>query len=175
MATNRILEFTPSQEEAIVARILVLLHQAVDENFPAAEKANRQFTKTVFSDDDVETTAIGSPQDPGARGFGSEEKTDPGNRPPDAGATPTRAPKAGAEASPASPAPGVPLRSSASQPSALQPAPTAPHSNAGGDVQASSGVDKKAKGPSEGRDWISLVTLALLIAGLILLAYSFLV
>ena len=48
---NRFLDFTPSQEEAVVSRILVLVHQAIDENFPVVEKADRQFTKTIFTNE----------------------------------------------------------------------------------------------------------------------------
>jgi hypothetical protein len=61
---NRILEFTPSTEESSIPRILLLVHQAVDENFPAAEDAGRQFSKTIFSDETVEKTAgDNSPED----------------------------------------------------------------------------------------------------------------
>jgi hypothetical protein len=55
---NRILDFSISDEEAIVSRILVQLHKAVDEHFPSASAATRQFTKTVFSPDDEESTAM---------------------------------------------------------------------------------------------------------------------
>lgn len=134
MATNRILEFTPSQEEAIVARVLVLVHQAVDEHFPSAEKATRQFTKTVFSEDG-ESTKTG-PIDPNAdtdpRGkpvavlagaFGNEEKTGPGREPAEATASaaglppPPQAPvakgataAASAPRTPAAPLPPVPAQ-----------------------------------------------------------------
>ena len=54
---NRFLDFTPSQEEAVVSRVLVLVHQAIDENFPGVEKAGRQFTKTIFSNEG-ESTAL---------------------------------------------------------------------------------------------------------------------
>lgn len=54
---NRIYELIPSPEESVIPRILLLVHQAVDENFPAAEQAGRQFSKTVFSDELVEQTA----------------------------------------------------------------------------------------------------------------------
>lgn len=54
---NRIFEFTPATEESVVPRILLLVHQAVDENFPTAEHGGRQFSKTVFSDEAVEKTA----------------------------------------------------------------------------------------------------------------------
>lgn len=78
MAMNRTFEFTPSPEEALVSRILVLVHKAVDENFPAIAQANRQFTKTLFSDD-TERTAIGSTPDL-APAFAGEEDTASDNR-----------------------------------------------------------------------------------------------
>lgn len=53
---SRILDLTPSSEEVVVSRVLLLVHGAVDENFPKAEKPNRQFSKTVFSDDAIERT-----------------------------------------------------------------------------------------------------------------------
>lgn len=53
---TRILDLSPTNEDIIVSRILVLVHKAVDDNFPRAEKPNRQFSKTVFSDDGFEKT-----------------------------------------------------------------------------------------------------------------------
>lgn len=61
---NRIYELTPSPEESVIPRILLLVHQAVDEHFPAAEKAGRQFSKTVFSDELTEKTAGDRPAPP---------------------------------------------------------------------------------------------------------------
>ena len=40
-----------------MGRVLVLVHKTIDRHFPEAAGANRQFSKTVFSDD--EPTAIG--------------------------------------------------------------------------------------------------------------------
>jgi len=196
MATNRILEFTPSQEEAIVARILVLLHQAVDEHFPSAEKATRQFTKTVFSEEG-ERTALGAPTE--GQGFGNEEKTGPGERPPDPNVAhcpvipppprDTPVSQAAHAAAAQSSARTPPLPGHAPQP---QPANSgAPHSRvppSGGMPSASgasaasafsgmsgiSGIEKKRPRGDAGPDWITRATLALLVAGLILLAYSFL-
>ena len=53
---TRILDLLPSNEDLVVSRVLMLVHKAVDENFPRAEKPNRQFSKTVFSDDGFEKT-----------------------------------------------------------------------------------------------------------------------
>lgn len=53
---TRILDLIPTSEETLVSRVLLLVHRAVDENFPRAEKPNRQFSKTVFSEDGIERT-----------------------------------------------------------------------------------------------------------------------
>lgn len=53
---SRILDLTPSSEEVVVSRVLLLVHGAVDVHFPKAEKPNRQFSKTVFSEDGIERT-----------------------------------------------------------------------------------------------------------------------
>ncbi len=52
---SRILDFTFSPEEAVVSRVLILVHRAVDDHLPYAQEAGRQFTKTVFSSDDDPT------------------------------------------------------------------------------------------------------------------------
>lgn len=192
MATNRILEFTPSQEEAIVARILVLLHQAVDEHFPSAEKATRQFTKTVFSEDGSERTAIGSL--PSEGGFGNEEKTGPGERPPDVlpGVhVPPPPPRdlVGASAvistQPVGRVPSPPSNQPSAKPSQTpvsrvppETAATAsmgPASSSASAITGMSGMsDFKKRDRADGPDWVTRAMLALLIAGLIVLAYSFL-
>ncbi len=234
MATNRILEFTPSQEEAIVARVLVLVHQAVDEHFPSAEKATRQFTKTVFSDDG-ENTKVG-PIDPNAdtdpRGkpvaalagaFGNEEKTGPGREPAEAAASAAGLPpppqtvgsKGASHASSAPRAPAPPPPLPAQDPGIIgrkstAPTPQRPNPNIsrhdsrhesrqneaggrGGDGHSGLGAvsGMSASGVSgisgmsgmtglkggaldAGPDWVTRITLVLLVAGLVLLAYSLL-
>lgn len=67
---SRILDLTPSSEDSVVSRVLLLVHKAVDENFPKAEKPDRQFSKTVFSEDVVERT--GQIFVPGERREGSQ-------------------------------------------------------------------------------------------------------
>lgn len=74
---NGFLDFTPSQEEAVVSRILVLVHQAVDENFPNVEQAGRQFTKTIFSHEGESTASSSVP----GQGFSDLESTGPGGHP----------------------------------------------------------------------------------------------
>jgi hypothetical protein len=54
---NRIFEYNPAPEGAIVSRVLIAVHKAIDEQFPGAIKASRQFTKTVFSDTSESTAA----------------------------------------------------------------------------------------------------------------------
>lgn len=54
---SRILEFQPTDEQTVVARVLLELHQAIDIHFPEARGSSRQFTKTVLSSQ-AENTAI---------------------------------------------------------------------------------------------------------------------
>ncbi|MCX6124837.1 MAG: hypothetical protein NTV34_08830 [Proteobacteria bacterium] len=54
---SRILEFHPSDEQTIVARVLLELHQEIDLHFPDTKGSSRQFTKTVLSSNS-ESTAI---------------------------------------------------------------------------------------------------------------------
>ncbi len=55
---TRILEFQPTDEQTVVARVLVELHQAIDINFPGANPSARQFTKTVLTNHAGESTRI---------------------------------------------------------------------------------------------------------------------
>lgn len=48
---KHILDFTKSDEETAVSRILALVHQAVDREFPGAEPAPSRFAKTIFGDE----------------------------------------------------------------------------------------------------------------------------
>ncbi|MEN9834885.1 MAG: hypothetical protein RL011_1078 [Pseudomonadota bacterium] len=63
---SRILDFTFSPEEAVVSRVLILVHRAVDEHLPYAQEASRQFTKTVYSSDNDSNgvAALGSDEVP---------------------------------------------------------------------------------------------------------------
>jgi|APSaa5957512535_1039671.scaffolds.fasta_scaffold167985_1 hypothetical protein len=72
---NRLIDFTLSDEESVVSRILVQVHKSVDRHFPSAEAATRQFTKTVFSEDDSESTAMLKVPN-GDSQFGAEESTE---------------------------------------------------------------------------------------------------
>lgn len=182
--TNRILEFTPSQEEAVVSRVLVLVHQAVDESFPGVEKAGRQFTKTVFSAEG-ESTAL-SPTPSGT--FGSDEATSPGSRPGiDANAShavpppPGPAPAWQPDAPPAKPSEREPP-----PPQSARPAPigvsaggaaVAARSGHGAFAPAEAAEDEDAAfgGRSLRADWPMRIMLALFIAGGIVLAYALLV
>lgn len=52
---HRSLDFTPVEDEVIVARILVQLHHAIDETFPNAQPASSRFAKTAFTGYDEPT------------------------------------------------------------------------------------------------------------------------
>lgn len=169
---NRILDFTPSQEEALVARVLVLVHQTVDDAFPSAEKATRQFTKTVFSDDN-ERTAIGRPGD--AEQFAEGEATGPARH-----AASPPAPTAGHQLPPPPPAKGAATAPLPPQPIADKTAPhQAPHTVTPQTPAERSNLSSVTNQSSmqrydslAGPDWVTRFTLALLIAGLVLLAYA---
>lgn len=57
---SKLMEITPSPESAVVPRVLVHLHRALDECFPESPDGNRQFTKTLVTGPS-EDTAIGIP------------------------------------------------------------------------------------------------------------------
>lgn len=183
MSMSRILEFSPSSEEAVVSRVLVLVHQTVDDYFPSALQTNRQFTKTVFSDEG-ENTAISHVPTPGQ--FSHIEDTSPGDG---AGAALEASPKENAP--PPSPT-SVPTPPRGKEPkSDTRPMvfkapeakqvtrPTASAKNAAqGDLafteinslhasQMTGMAEKVASGP----DWTTRITIAMLIAGLAMLAY----
>lgn len=183
--TNRILEFTPSQEEAVVSRVLVLVHQAVDESFPGVEKAGRQFTKTVFSAEG-ESTAL-SPTPGGT--FGSDEATSPGSRPGiDANAAHAvpLPPSPMAARQPDPPPQSKPPEREPPPPSSARPSPIGV-SASGAAVAARSGQgtyipadavedeDPTFGGGGLRADWPMRIMLALFIAGGIVLAYALLV
>jgi len=189
MAMNRILEFTPSQEEAVVSRILVLIHQAVDEAFPSVAQNNRQFTKTVFSDG--ESTAIGRPggEDTslvGRPAFAGDEDTANDLRPdaadgsaagsPEIPPPPSHreAPRSASPTQPQARRPDPPPRPTAAtgfsnhpQP-VRQPRSTVENRSAATNLDATmEGLDKDSR-----PDWVSRILIAVFIAGAILLAYS---
>jgi hypothetical protein len=176
---NRILEFSPSQEEAVVARILVLVHQAVDMYFPSAEQANRQFTKTVFSGEGERTAGVrAAPDDDTGKpaAFGNEERTSPDGRPAASEDSKPYIPP---------PPPGRPAGSFAREP--LKPEPPSDGRQAFASNQSPLGIGKsdhqalskasrlestiEQMNTEVGLDWIMRLTIAALIAGLILLAY----
>jgi hypothetical protein len=87
---SRIIEHSASQEEAVVSRILVMVHKAVDEYFPSAMQANRRFTKTAFSmlEHDEDTAIVKVPEaefpheippPPETRGVKDSSPTTPGS------------------------------------------------------------------------------------------------
>ena len=166
---NRLLEFTPSPEEAVASRVLVLIHQAIDENFPDASRASRQFTKTIFSEDRRTTTlALDAISDASLQrgAFAHDEVTSPDGRPVEVG-VPATAPSPHSGATPNStPAdPGLAVHGPPVAPVATsKPAP------------AISGTSNQAASPAPttdetGPDWISRVLIALLLAGVLMLTY----
>lgn len=58
---SRIIEFQPADEQTVVARVLLELHQAIDANFPDANQTNRQFAKTVLTSQNESTRVDGVP------------------------------------------------------------------------------------------------------------------
>ncbi len=166
---NRILDFSPSQEEAVVSRILVLVHQAIDDAFPSTENANRKFTKTVFSEEGGEQTAAMRPGDQ----FAHVEDTSPDGRSPEGvpPPPPNRVPP---------PPPAKPRAAELVVPEKGNTAESAKslgfnsHLNPmNKDLSRSTRLDSHMDRmrANEGPDWVTRITLALLIAGLILLAY----
>jgi hypothetical protein len=53
---TRIFDFRPSDENALVEKILVLVHKSVDQHLPAADTAPKRYSKTLFSEE--ESTAL---------------------------------------------------------------------------------------------------------------------
>ncbi len=45
---QRVFDFSPADHEIVVSRILVQVHQAVDDSFPHAKPASARFAKTAF-------------------------------------------------------------------------------------------------------------------------------
>jgi hypothetical protein len=209
---NRIYELTPSPEESVIPRILLLVHQAVDENFPTAEKAGRQFSKTVFSDELTEQTAgdRSAPPDDGFNlppppvlGVGKASPSSAGGDrlaktktvspvippPPPAkvGEVRDTIPPSPAQAKPSSPL------ESWDEVKALEGSAPIPHQREAQDPQdpasgeatlrdRKEGKDRlgieqhhKKKPPQDdaslGPDWTTRITLALLLAGMLLLGY----
>ncbi len=46
--SQRVFDFVPAEPEVVVSRILVNLHQAIDDAFPHARPASQRFAKTAF-------------------------------------------------------------------------------------------------------------------------------
>lgn len=58
---HRSLDFTPVDDEVIVSRILMQLHQSIDESFPNAQPASSRFARTAFTGYDEPTLTQGAP------------------------------------------------------------------------------------------------------------------
>lgn len=157
-----------------MARILVLVHQAVDTHFPAAEQATRQFTKTVFSESEPTAGVKASPADgddePAA--FGSDERTSPDGRPQDQGRSPYIPPPpgrpAGAFAQQAERADASGRAAALS--SKPHPLPIGPEAS---QLSKSTRLDTTIEEmrTQVGLDWTMRITLAALFAGIALLIF----
>lgn len=55
---SRILEFQHADEQTVVARVLLELHQAIDLHFPEAKGSSRQFSKTLLATQADGSTAV---------------------------------------------------------------------------------------------------------------------
>ncbi|MBC7661749.1 MAG: hypothetical protein H7249_18805 [Chitinophagaceae bacterium] len=60
---HRSLDFTPVDDEVIVSRILMQVHQAIDEAFPNAQPASARFAKTAFTGYDEPTLTQVAPSE----------------------------------------------------------------------------------------------------------------
>lgn len=60
---QRVFDFSPAEHELVVSRILVQLHQAIDESFPHARPASQRFAKTAFVGSDEPTLTQLVPSD----------------------------------------------------------------------------------------------------------------
>ena len=58
---SRILEYHFADEQTVVSRILLELHQTLDASFPGSAATNRQFSKTVFSAQSEKTNVDSQP------------------------------------------------------------------------------------------------------------------
>lgn len=68
---KRVFEYVPSDPEAMVSRILVVIHQAIDEAFPDAKPAPHRFAKTIFGDEPTVNQVL--PHDPASPHHMSED------------------------------------------------------------------------------------------------------
>ena len=60
---HRSLDFTPVDDEVIVSRILMQLHQAIDESFPNAQPPSSRFARTAFTGYDEPTLTQVAPNE----------------------------------------------------------------------------------------------------------------
>lgn len=77
---SRILEFQPTDEQTVIARVLVELHQAIDVNFPGANPSARQFSKTVLTHQNDSTRVDNTPSVKPEPKSGQGQKNDEMNR-----------------------------------------------------------------------------------------------
>lgn len=175
---SRILEINPSQEEAVVSRVLLLVHQAIDEKFPDLQNAPRQFTKTVFSDEGESTAQHYLPAE--ARGNDAAPHDVPPPPPIEnrRSAKPQSGPKAAPqEAIETQPSPhNLPSKADATAPRSSMIAKNDQRTD--GESFSNStrlGTEMESLKPEPAlSDWGTRITVALLLAGIVLLAYAIL-
>lgn len=49
---KRVLDFVPADSDVVVSRTLIMVHKAIDDQFPNAQPAPQRFAKTVFGADE---------------------------------------------------------------------------------------------------------------------------
>lgn len=154
---SRILEISASQEEAVVSRVLLLVHQAIDEKFPNLQNSSRQFTKTVFSDDGENTAQHMLPPE----AFADDGPNIP--PPPDQ----NRGRRKSREAVAAEPI------SERNKTAASEKSEFGGTGNLSNSTRLGTDIES-LKPDSPLSDWSTRITLALLIAGIVLLVYAIL-
>ena len=90
LSVHRVFEFHPAEPEVIISRVLVDLHQVIDECFPHAQPASQRFARTDFVGNDEPTLTQLLPSEAAAkdpnpaivRESGQELGTQPPNSPP---------------------------------------------------------------------------------------------
>ena len=157
---SKILEITASQEEAVVSRVLLLVHQVIDEKFPNLQNSSRQFTKTVFSEEGESTAQHFVPND-----LPSENVAPNIPPPPAKGRKTDREPPKQVTAPKAAPITKKP--EAKSSPGQFDPENLSNSTRLGTEMES-------LKPESPLSDWTTRITVALLIAGLVLLAYALL-
>jgi hypothetical protein len=156
---SKILEITASQEEAVVSRVLLLVHQVIDEKFPNLQNSSRQFTKTVFSEEGESTAQHFIPTDLPSENAAPNIPPPPAKGRKDDRAAPQQitSPKAAQ----------ITKKQEAKSSGQFNPENLSNSTRLGTEMES-------LKPESPLSDWTTRITVALLIAGLVLLTYALL-